>query len=174
MCLTFTLWNFLGLFFQKNDHQRQSFRKGFFPKPFQVFFGKKLFLTVDLCREKNYSLSKASEFMIQKLTPHNLGNPCLTKNGIMGCCIAYPLAISAEMILMESRLHYFRGWFLWNFFQRTDFWQIQEITDQMRIRLRPLHCHVIELRYEYDLISGDSWMYPYQRTPMENPYISPI
>ena len=23
-------------------------------------------------------------------------------------------------------------------------------------------------------ISGDSWMYPYQRTPMGNPYISPI
>ena len=22
--------------------------------------------------------------------------------------------------------------------------------------------------------SGDSWMYPYQRTPMGNPYISPI
>ena len=22
--------------------------------------------------------------------------------------------------------------------------------------------------------SGDSWMYPYQRTPMLNPYISPI
>ena len=23
-------------------------------------------------------------------------------------------------------------------------------------------------------LSGDSWMYPYQRTPMGNPYISPI
>ena len=23
-------------------------------------------------------------------------------------------------------------------------------------------------------ITGDSWMYPYQRTPMGNPYISPI
>ena len=23
-------------------------------------------------------------------------------------------------------------------------------------------------------MSGDSWMYPYQRTPMGNPYISPI
>ena len=23
-------------------------------------------------------------------------------------------------------------------------------------------------------VSGDSWMYPYQRTPMGNPYISPI
>ena len=22
--------------------------------------------------------------------------------------------------------------------------------------------------------SGDSWMYPYQRTPMGNPYISPV
>ena len=25
-----------------------------------------------------------------------------------------------------------------------------------------------------DTKSGDSWMYPYQRTPMGNPYISPI
>ena len=24
------------------------------------------------------------------------------------------------------------------------------------------------------VLSGDSWMYPYQRTPMGNPYISPI
>ena len=23
-------------------------------------------------------------------------------------------------------------------------------------------------------ISGDIWMYPYQRTPIKNPYISPI
>ena len=27
---------------------------------------------------------------------------------------------------------------------------------------------------EFCLPSGDSWMYPYQRTPMGNPYISPI
>ena len=26
----------------------------------------------------------------------------------------------------------------------------------------------------FSLHSGDSWMYPYQRTPMGNPYISPI
>ncbi len=26
----------------------------------------------------------------------------------------------------------------------------------------------------HGLKSGDSWMYPYQRTPMGNPYISPI
>ena len=25
-----------------------------------------------------------------------------------------------------------------------------------------------------NVLSGDSWMYPYQRTPMGNPYISPI
>ena len=24
------------------------------------------------------------------------------------------------------------------------------------------------------MFSGDSWMYPYKRTPMGNPYISPI
>ena len=24
------------------------------------------------------------------------------------------------------------------------------------------------------VVSGDIWMYPYQRTPMGNPYISPI
>ena len=24
------------------------------------------------------------------------------------------------------------------------------------------------------LLSGDSWMYPYQRTPMENPHIGPV
>ena len=27
---------------------------------------------------------------------------------------------------------------------------------------------------EYQRISGDSWMYSYQRTPMGNPYINPI
>ena len=27
---------------------------------------------------------------------------------------------------------------------------------------------------ESSIFSGDSWMYPYQRTPMGNPYISPI
>ena len=26
---------------------------------------------------------------------------------------------------------------------------------------------------ENNVVSGDSWMYPYQRTPMGNPYISP-
>ena len=26
----------------------------------------------------------------------------------------------------------------------------------------------------FQTLSGDSWMYPYQRTPMGNPYISPI
>ena len=31
----------------------------------------------------------------------------------------------------------------------------------------------IEGRGNYDF-SGVSWMYPYQRTPMGNPYISPI
>ncbi len=28
--------------------------------------------------------------------------------------------------------------------------------------------------WPFDQISGDSWMYPYQRTAMGNPYISPI
>ena len=27
---------------------------------------------------------------------------------------------------------------------------------------------------EMRLLSGDSWMYPYQRSPMGNPYLSPI
>ena len=27
---------------------------------------------------------------------------------------------------------------------------------------------------ETNVMSGDGWMYPYQRTPMGNPYISPI
>ena len=29
-------------------------------------------------------------------------------------------------------------------------------------------------KYQGVYDSGDSWMYPYQRTPMGNPYISPI
>ena len=33
---------------------------------------------------------------------------------------------------------------------------------------------ILTILNQNHLASGDSWMYPYQRTPMGNPYISPI
>ena len=33
---------------------------------------------------------------------------------------------------------------------------------------------LVVMRKQTLLDSGDSWMYPYQRAPMGNPYISPI
>ena len=35
-------------------------------------------------------------------------------------------------------------------------------------------CVFFNIRLEVGDMSGDSWMYPYQRTPMGNPYISHI
>ena len=35
-------------------------------------------------------------------------------------------------------------------------------------------CLVLSGLYKSPLISRDSWMYPYQRTPMGNPNVSPI
>ena len=39
---------------------------------------------------------------------------------------------------------------------------------------REYHCHGYIYLKCHVIWSGDSWMYPYQCTPMGNPYISPI
>ena len=52
-------------------------------------------------------------------------------------------------------------------------------TGMVPLILNPIytfHSRYVFIGYIYDgsLFSGDNWMYPYQRTPMGIPYVSPI
>ena len=108
-----------------------------FPKQFQVIIGKKLFLKIDFFQWKKLFPFENLRIHHSKATPHKLGSPCLTIK-IASWMACLPLgyfcgddfAWSQDYIMFVT---FSKDRLLANF---------SEITD--RIRLLPLHRHVIE------------------------------